>query len=401
METASDERPRVRTVAPEQHVVVGSVAATPKLSKLSAEGPLRRRPETPKVAQSTSSSPVWPETQLADRWQSRRIELGPPGRDLVPLWTVGPEVSGRLVGGDRRLYPPQASLRTLPAVKAADRDHKVPPSQRVDLIHINGIETVAEKQFGDMQALANGLSESGGMQAEVRGIHNGTDGLLNDLWRATKDRMGHGTNPPLETVKNKILDRVRAGEPVNLMVHSHGAILAARALREARAALQMEGGHSRDEAEQMLAETVRVVTAASANWDFPDGPRYLHLVNTMDAVAVTLGLGSAPELPPPESGGESLRALGQGLAALGRWVREARSGEKAPVYEPGADHHVLSFETHGGATKDLVFHNHAFRQAYLPKIEAIRAELMGTEAVGGFFLSADQRASWAPTGQVS
>jgi hypothetical protein len=90
--------------------------------------------------------------------------------------------------------------------------------------------------------------------------------------------------------------------------------------------------------------------------------------------------------------------LGQGLAALGRWVREARSGEEAPVYEPGADHQVLSFETHGGATKDFVFHNHAFRQAYLPKIEAIRAELMGTEAVEGFFLSADQRASWAPTG---
>lgn len=358
------------------------------------------RPDAESVGKAPSEEPepdrrrttVWDEARLRDTWESKRVNLAPTEAGLKPLWAHVPDIHGYLMGGDRRLYPPEASLRTLPPVKASgrSRDHEVPPHQKVDLIHVNGITTPAEKQFNDLQRLANALSQpqANGMQAEVRGIHNGTDGMLNDLVQATRDKLSRGRNPPLETLKNKILDRVRAREPVNLVVHSHGSILAARALREAKLALQMEFGKTKEEAESMMADTVRVLTAAPSSWNYPNGPRYLHLVNRMDAVTMGIGLGSAPDVPAETAGGRLLKGVGQALAHVSRGVRSLAGTGSGSTYHPGKDHHLVVFERDGGSISDAFVSNHSFRNAYLPEIEAARARLMGTPGKPGFFLPA-------------
>lgn len=333
--------------------------------------------------------------ELKDRWESKRRAVDDPNRNdgLLSLFAPEDRIDGYLVGGDKKLYPPNASLRTLPALKASyrDPDSEVEPQQRVDLIHINGIGTPAAGQFDDMIVAADTLSKKDGMQAEIRGIHNGTDGMLRDVLQAAGDKFGFGKNRPAETLKNKVLDRVLEGAPVNLLVHSHGTIIASRALKEAKLTLQMEHGKTRAQAEKMLGDVVRVVTTGNATWRYPDGPKYLHVMNTRDTVSLGVGLGSSSKVPKAEGMG-LLRVVGKALAVAGRMARSITERDFGPVYQPGKDHQMLTFEhqSRGGA-KGLI-RNHSFAETYMPFMRKHLGQIMGDEGRAGFFLPASYRA---------
>ncbi|MEL7371945.1 MAG: hypothetical protein AAFN74_23675 [Myxococcota bacterium] len=295
---------------------------------------------------------------------------------------------GRLLGGDGYLYPPTASIRTLPPVRASGRTESPPPERRVDLIHVNGILTKAAGHLKSMEKMANALAGAE-LEAEVRGVHSGTEGFIGDILQAITDKTNIGRNQAIETLKNKILDRVLEGEPVNLVVHSHGSITASRALKEAKATLTLEYGYDRREAEALLDATVRVVTTGNAQWTYPDGPHYRHLVNVKDGVATGFGLGSMPDVPVGSTYGPVLRAFGRTTALIGAGFRALR-GDGGPVYHPGRGAAVDAFEHDEGVLKAFTA-NHSFEDVYLDRMAAQPDLYLGK--TGGFFLRADHRAS--------
>ncbi|MEM7675496.1 MAG: hypothetical protein AAF449_05780 [Myxococcota bacterium] len=348
-------------------------------------------PRTVRSSPSTeSSSEVWTTQQLADTYARVRhaVPSNPDGRVTID----SPEActDGRLVGGDGYLYPPSASMRTLPPVRAEGLENSPPPEQRVDLIHVNGILTKAAEQLHSMKKLANGLA-GGVAQAEVRGVHSGTEGFIGDILQAVTDKTDIGRNRAIETLKNKVLDRVLAGEPANLVVHSHGSITASRALKEAKASLTLEYGYSRQEAESLLDATVRVVTTGNAQWKYPDGPQYRHMVNVKDGVATSFGLGSMPDVPTGSTYGPVLRAFGRTAALIGAGFRALR-GDPGPVYAPGRGAAIDAFEQDNGLLKAFTA-NHSFEDVYVARMSEQRSVLLGEGAQRGFFLRADHRAS--------
>lgn len=346
---------------------------------------------------------------LADRFEGQRKPVDDPLRNhgRYTIMTPSDRIDGFLVGADGRLYPPELDIDALPGVKASGRTSEVPASRRVELIHVNGIGTPAAGQFEDMRATADSLSKKGGVQAEIRGIHNGTDGAIKDVLQAAQDKFGFGSNRAVTTLKEQVLQRLKKGEPTNLMVHSHGTIIASRALREAKLALMLESGMTKSQAEQKMGEHVRVLTTGNASWRYPDGPKYLHVMNTRDKITVGLGLGSHPDVPKADGMG-AVRVGGKALAGAGRLLRGLFEGDRGGTYQPGRDSMLWSFETNvpkgagGGAAT-----NHSYQHAYLPEIRSKLAEVMGTPDQGGFFLTSQQGArssagaSAAPTRTVA
>jgi hypothetical protein len=354
---------------------------TPRFDPRMQTGPCR---DDPKVAC---------ETELKDRFEGRRKAVRDPARNHgnYGLWAPSDRIDGFFVAGDQRLYPPAADLFALPPVVASNRTDStpMPPKQRIDVVYVNGIGTPAAQQLEDMQATADFMSVKGGLHAEVRGIHNGTDGAVQDVLQAAGDKFGIGRNRAVDTLKGVVLDRVASGKPLNLVVHSHGTIIASRALREAKLALVMEHGKSRSEAESALADTVRVMTTGNASWRFPDGPKYVHVMNTRDRVTVGLGLGSHPDVRSPNGGG-LFRAGGRLLAWAGRGLRTVTEGDTGPTYQPGRDSQFVVFDRKVGSEGGKAG-SHSYRAAYLPEIRSRLSELAGTPDRGGFFLPAHYR----------
>ena len=311
---------------------------------------------------------------------------GPSAEPRRPIDAPEPSINGYVLGGGPAMYPPSTSLSKVPPVMADSKPAEVDlqPWQRVEIIHVNGINSSARRQLEGMRAAATALSSEEGMQAELRGVHNSTRGIVSDIWKAARDKAGVGTNPPLDTLRTKILDRITKTEPVNLLVHSHGALLAARALREAKLALQLEFGRSKEEAEAVLTRLVRVVTLASASRSFPTGPRYLHLINTADRVAMSVGLGATAEgIEAKDSSGLLERAA----KAIAGAITHAPSEEQTSSELDSEAHQVLPFERDIGP-KESFRQNHSFQDAYVPMLRAHADMLMGTPEAPGFYLPA-------------
>lgn len=336
------------------------------------------------TAPGSSSLPTSPAKVEAPSAVSSAPDAWEPGRSLgVTDGSRRPSPDGFLVGGDGRLFPPTSALEKVTPARSPGSKASPPPGRRVDVVYVNGILNRPSDQVKSMLRLAESLSVPDGVQAEVRGIHAATDGLFSDLAEAFADTIGVGRNAAVETLRDKIVDSVLEGKPMNLVLSSQGTIIGSRALKEAVATLTFEEGLTLENARALLAEKVRVLTTGNAHRVYPDGPYYKHLINSGDGVALTVGLGSSGAVPKERLGSKVLGGVGRVLALASAGVR-ALAGQPGPVYQPGDNSEIVAFpQGRGGAFTD----NHTLEPSYLDRMRKMREGLLST-----FFI----RASEAP-----
>jgi hypothetical protein len=218
-------------------------------------------------------------------------------------------VDGHFITPDGRTHAPGTSLGD------------VVPGEGPLTVHVNGIQNDARTQGGDLEA----LRQAGGVNPRLVGIHNAENSFGGDIVQSGMDKAGIGRNPAVDTLRQTVLNEVRAGRDVHLMGHSQGALITSRALTEARHTLsdehftrlraetppvqpgprfqerqRLQAGELRTEAnrlaEQQLSR-VRVETFGGAAHSYPDGPRYTHNINRNDPVAMSVGLGRPVRSP--------------------------------------------------------------------------------------------------------
>lgn len=194
--------------------------------------------------------------------------------------TVDWKTDGHLLGDSGRLYGPGSGTAWLvPGIKP---DNGKTPTEKV--FSINGIMTRGTKQRADSQAIANATG------TEVIGIRNATEGMLRDVVQCVTDFFGLAKNAAVDTAARVILEGIQRNEPhINFAVHSQGAIILSRAVGIAQEALRAKG-RSPEEIVQLM-HRVRVLDLAGAPWRFVPGPKFLHVINNLDAIPRVAGIG--------------------------------------------------------------------------------------------------------------
>lgn len=219
------------------------------------------------------------------------------------------QFDGMLVGSGDDTFRPGTPLDQIPAVTPTNRHEISPRGNRHDdagktVLYVNGIVTDLEGQGREMQDIANAT----GMN--VIGIHNSTEGAGADLAQSVDDKLAmvrdlasdltgkpaKGSNPAVDTLADTMYTELMAGRDVNVMGYSQGALITARALRDLASRLRIENGLPPEQVEQLMSR-INVETFGGAGAIFPDGPNYVHYVNTKDVVPVAFGLGNALSYP--------------------------------------------------------------------------------------------------------
>ncbi|HEX8293559.1 MAG TPA: hypothetical protein VF570_17485 [Pyrinomonadaceae bacterium] len=189
------------------------------------------------------------------------------------------DFDGLFVGAGGRTYAPSTPLARVPGV--VPRDGRAPVGT---VVYVNGINTTRDGQYGSLQQIADRTG------ARVVGIHNATQGGFVDVIQSAGDTFDVGHNPAVDTLADTVYDEITAGRTIHLMAHSQGALITSRALTDVYQRLRVEGGLTRREAERLLSR-VEVETFGGAAASYPDGPRYVHYVNRLDALPGLFGLG--------------------------------------------------------------------------------------------------------------
>jgi hypothetical protein len=197
---------------------------------------------------------------------------------IKPHRSVDRIFDGYLIGEGGALFPPTTPLSELPPIKpnngkSADRT----------IYAINGIMTDVDLHRTDLQSLAN-------TGANVVGIHNATAGLVKDLGQCVGDKLDVASNPPVDTVADKIYQALHNQEPLTFVAHSQGALVLVRALQQVVRRMTMEDGHSEAEVQRRLG-ALSVETFGGATTRYVDGPRYQHFINKFDVVPMLAGVG--------------------------------------------------------------------------------------------------------------
>ncbi len=157
-------------------------------------------------------------------------------------------------------------------------------------IHVNGINTSKDSQVATLQRVAD---QVGG---EVIGVHNATEGI-SDIVQCIEDKLAPMTNRAVHTLSSTTFKLLKEGKTPHLMAHSQGGIITRRALMELhhRIADDLRPRYSDPvalhAAVQKEMSKVKVETFGGAAHEYPDGPQYVHYVNTWDLVPSELGLG--------------------------------------------------------------------------------------------------------------
>ncbi|WNG24929.1 hypothetical protein F0U62_13595 [Cystobacter fuscus] len=210
------------------------------------------------------------------------------------------EFDGALVGVDKAIKQKDLGGKNdLPPVSLQDIEGYTPNTfvhrpERGTIIQINGINTTLEQQKQALQATADATG------AKVVGIHNATEGLAGDLQQSVGDKLNVGNNPAVTSLANVILQELRAGRPVHLMAHSQGGLITSRAIEEVTKQLKSEfedvvndDGQRVKRDKTRLLYLIKVETFGAASGRYPDGPRYVHYVNTKDPVSNLFGVEGA------------------------------------------------------------------------------------------------------------
>jgi len=111
---------------------------------------------------------------------------------------------------------------------------------------------------------------------------------------------------------------LKAGRDAHVMGYSQGALITARALRDLANRLRIEDGMPQARVEALMSR-INVETFGGAGAIFPDGPNYVHYVNTKDVVPVAFGLGNALSCP--------------GLGAVVHEFSEGKSGQFTTAHD--------------------------------------------------------------------
>ncbi len=195
---------------------------------------------------------------------------------------------GYLIGGSQ-YYPrgtQPAQLRGVPPERG-DAKYRI--------IFINGINTSLESHRRSQQALANKAG------AEVVGVYNATEGILQDLRQSAADKLSISKNPATKTLADLVYQELKRGAgPVRVVAHSQGAISASNAMPDIERQLR-RAGYSRQQRQQMLSR-VRIDTFGGAALTYKDGANYHHYVNRLDIVPLATGQGGP--LARPTKGGK-------------------------------------------------------------------------------------------------
>lgn len=156
------------------------------------------------------------------------------------------------------------------------------PDETVFLV--NGIMTDVKLQRSDMQSLAN-------TGKDVIGVHNATAGLLYDLAQCLDDKADtqFSDNKATTSTIKLIVDSLEKKKPLHLVGHSQGALIISNAAATVRDGL-LAKGLSIEEAEAQLQD-VTITTFGGAAQNYPDGPKYTHVINQSDVVPMGTGLG--------------------------------------------------------------------------------------------------------------
>lgn len=184
--------------------------------------------------------------------------------------------------------PPQA----LKPVRPVDATGKaLPPKTNEVFIQVNGMNSNKAMHDDVLRQLANQA------QAEVSGIHNATSGAPVDLIQCLTDKLFFVTNPAVATLSTLTYELLKAGKTPHLVVHSQGGLVARRALIDLyhRISESLRPTHpdpvELHKAVRAELAKVKVETFGAAAHEYPDGPQYVHYLNTWDAVSSQAGLG--------------------------------------------------------------------------------------------------------------
>ncbi|HEX8704419.1 MAG TPA: PE-PPE domain-containing protein [Myxococcaceae bacterium] len=210
---------------------------------------------------------------------------------------------GMFLGAWPQTFPPGTPLDQIPAVTPNTSTFPQGPSGNTDagktVLYVNGIGTSLGSQAVEMQQIA----DQTGMR--VIGIHNSTEGMVadvveaagiklpfvNDLISFVTGKGAKGSNPAVDTLADAMYTELKAGRDVHVMGYSQGALITARALKDLANRLRIEDGLPQDQVEQMMSR-INVETFGGAGAIFPDGPNYVHYVNTRDIVPMAFGQGN-------------------------------------------------------------------------------------------------------------
>ena len=95
----------------------------------------------------------------------------------------------------------------------------------------------------------------------------------------------------MDTVANTVYNELKAGHKIHLLAHSQGGLITSRALSDVYQRLRVEDGLSKADTEKLLSR-VQVETFGAAAGHYPNGPAYVHYINSNDPVPNLFGLGS-------------------------------------------------------------------------------------------------------------
>ncbi|MDC0712823.1 hypothetical protein POL68_30460 [Stigmatella sp. ncwal1] len=224
------------------------------------------------------------------------------------------EFDGALVGVDKTIkLDDLGGKKDQGPVKLDDIEGFTPKNNRFQrnetIIQVNGINTNLSQQKQALQATADATG------AKVVGIHNATDGFIGDLAQSVGDKTNLGKNLAVDSLRDTVLSELKAGKNVHLMAHSQGGLITSRALGQVADELKKEGKSD-------LLYKVKAETFGAASGRYPDGPRYVHYINSGDPVSNVFGVEGKTSFmnhPGKDAMGRDARVVGfsdkSGIAA--------------------------------------------------------------------------------------
>ena len=183
---------------------------------------------------------------------------------------------GEIVGAQRQIYSGHTSLHDVQGVLP---EHHELINARI--VYVNGILNDLDTQHKSLHDIAEATG------AEVIGVHNGTGGTVADIAQCAADKLDLLDNRAVDTLARVIEDAVRHSEVLNIFAHSHGALCTSRALNHAINDLERAGMNHHEILDRLA--NIHVQTFGGAAMTYPDGPQYVHHINTTDGVAAEFG----------------------------------------------------------------------------------------------------------------
>jgi hypothetical protein len=240
-------------------------------------------------------------------------------------------LDGAIIGGNEKLTSGRVPLSQVRGFVST----KVLEGPRVRLIDVNGVRTDAKVHAQHLQLIADRFAAAG-LNVEVVGLHNGTDGTVRDFVQVAKDitTFGRGHNQSTGNLRDQILYAIDHGEQLNLLGHSQGAIIMSRALIEAKTELVVERKLTDVQADALVGAHVTLTTYGGASACYIDP--VLHVYNPHDIVASSLGAGLKKGVPSPPIS-KVAHAMAPAVVELRKLVRTE------PLAPPGIDLGNLSY----------------------------------------------------------